>query len=155
MESRYEAANATVKDLLNFKYKTMIKLQVIGNLGKDALVNTVNGKNVINFSVAHTEKWKDTSGTAKEKTTWVECAYWTEKQGVVPYLLKGTNVYVEGTPDVRTWESKDGGKGGSSLSVRVYSIQLLGSGKTADEQQPANTNSSNNNYINTGYDLPF
>ena len=34
----------------------MIKLQVIGNLGKDCIVNTVNGKTVINFNVAHTEK---------------------------------------------------------------------------------------------------
>jgi len=40
----------------------MIKLQVIGNLGKDCVVNTVNGKNVINFSVAHTEKYKDAQG---------------------------------------------------------------------------------------------
>ncbi|MEN9701623.1 MAG: hypothetical protein RIR55_949, partial [Bacteroidota bacterium] len=28
----------------------MIKLQVIGNLGKDAQVNNVNGKSVINFN---------------------------------------------------------------------------------------------------------
>ena len=57
----------------------MIKLQVIGNLGKDGTVNTVNGKNVINFSVAHTEKYRDAQGTQKERTTWVECAYWTDK----------------------------------------------------------------------------
>ena len=56
----------------------MIKLMVIGHLGKDCTVNTVNGKNVINFSVAHTEKFKDSSGAQREKTTWVECAYWTE-----------------------------------------------------------------------------
>ena len=37
----------------------MIKLQVIGNLGKDAVVNNVNGKSVINFNVAHTERFKD------------------------------------------------------------------------------------------------
>ena len=50
----------------------MIKLQVIGNLGKDCLTNVVNGKNVINFNVAHTEKFRDQQNNLKEKTTWVE-----------------------------------------------------------------------------------
>ena len=45
----------------------MIKLMVIGNLGKDCIVNTVNGKNVINFSIAHTEKFKDSTGAQREK----------------------------------------------------------------------------------------
>ncbi len=43
----------------------MIKLLVIGNLGKDAVLNNVNGKNVINFTVAHTEKYKDAQGVQK------------------------------------------------------------------------------------------
>ncbi len=68
----------------------MIKLQIIGNLGKDATTNTVNGKNVINFSVAHTEKFTS-NGEKKEKTTWVECAYWTDKTAISPYLKKGTS----------------------------------------------------------------
>jgi single-strand DNA-binding protein len=71
----------------------MIKLQVIGNLGKDGVVNNVNGKNVINFSVAHTEKFKDAQGVQKDKTIWVECAYWTDRTGIAPYLKKGTQVY--------------------------------------------------------------
>ena len=46
----------------------MIKMQVIGRLGKDCVVNTVNGKNVINFTVAHSEKYKDSQGALQEKT---------------------------------------------------------------------------------------
>ncbi|MFM7710302.1 MAG: single-stranded DNA-binding protein, partial [Ferruginibacter sp.] len=60
----------------------MIKLQIIGNLGKDCIQNEVNGRKVINFSVAHSEKYKDSAGNLKEKTTWVECAYWTDKTAV-------------------------------------------------------------------------
>jgi single-strand DNA-binding protein len=56
----------------------MIKIQVIGHLGKDAIVNNVNGKTVINFSVCHTEKFKDTQGNLKEKTVWCECAQWNK-----------------------------------------------------------------------------
>jgi single-strand DNA-binding protein len=103
----------------------MIKLQVIGNLGKDCVVNNVNGKNVINFSVAHTEKFKDAQGQQKDKTIWVECAYWTDRTGIAPYLKKGTQVYAEGTPDIRTYTTGDG-RPGTSLSLRVMSVQLLG-----------------------------
>lgn len=103
----------------------MIKLQVIGNLGKDALLNQVNGKNVINFTIAHTERYRDASGAQKERTTWVECAYWTERTGVVPYLKKGTQVFVEGAPEVRQFTRTDG-TAGASLSLRVNNLQLLG-----------------------------
>jgi single-strand DNA-binding protein len=103
----------------------MIKMQVIGNLGKDCVVNTVNGKNVINFTVAHTEKYKDSQGVNQEKTTWVDCAYWTDRTALSPYLTKGKQVFVEGTPEVRSFTRQDG-TGGASLSLRVREIQLLG-----------------------------
>ena len=103
----------------------MIKMQVIGNLGKDCVVNTVNGKNVINFTVAHTEKYKDSQGNNQEKTTWVDCAYWTDRTAIAPYLQKGQQVYVEGAPDVRSFTRNDG-TAGASLSLRVREVQLLG-----------------------------
>jgi len=103
----------------------MIKLQVIGNLGKDCVTNTVNGKNVINFNVAHTEKFRDAQGNQKDKTIWVECAYWTDRTAIAPYLKKGTQVYVEGSPEVRTYPKNDGTTG-VSLSLRVGNVQLLG-----------------------------
>lgn len=103
----------------------MIKLQVIGNLGKDCVTNTVNGKNVINFNVAHTERFRDAQGNTKDKTIWVECAYWTDRTGIAPYLRKGQQVYAEGSPEVRTYTKNDGTTG-VSLTLRVFSIQLLG-----------------------------
>lgn len=103
----------------------MIKMQVIGNLGKDCVVNTVNGKNVINFTVAHTEKYKDSQGNLQEKTTWVDCAYWTDRTAVAQYLTKGKQIYAEGQPEVRSFTRQDG-TSGASLSLRVREVQLLG-----------------------------
>ena len=105
----------------------MIKLQVIGNLGKDCITNSVNGKSVINFNVAHTEKFRDASGQQKDRTIWVECAYWTDRTAVAPYLRKGTQVFVEGSPEVRTYTKNDG-TFGASLTLRVVNVQLLGGG---------------------------
>src|SRR5581483_10168000 len=62
----------------------------------------------------------------KDKTIWVECAYWTDRTGIAPYLKKGTQVYAEGTPELRTYPKNDGTTG-VSLTLRVVSVQLLGS----------------------------
>ena len=144
----------------------MIKLQVIGHLGKDCVTNTVQGKNVINFNVAHTEKFKDQQGNQKDKTIWVECAYWTDRTAIAPYLRKGTQVYVDGTPEVRTYPKNDGTTG-VSLSLRVSSVQLLGSkgensgggyggGEGSNSNQPATATAGSANDITEAMDdLPF
>jgi single-strand DNA-binding protein len=121
-----------VSDLHSINVNAMIKLQVIGNLGKDCTTNNVNGRTVMNFSVAHTEKYRDASGQSKDRTIWVECAYWTEKTGIAPYLKKGTQVFVEGQPDIRTYTKGDGTPG-TSLTLRVASVQLLGGGGRGEE----------------------
>jgi single-strand DNA-binding protein len=123
----------------------MIKLQVIGNLGKDAVVNNVNGKTVINFTVAHTEKYKDRDGNQQDKTTWVDCAYWTDRTAVAPYLKKGTQVYAEGQPDVRTYTTADG-RSGATLSLRVLGVQLLGAKPGDTGGSASGGNSGGNNY---------
>jgi single-strand DNA-binding protein len=139
----------------------MIKLLAIGNLGKDAVLNNVNGKNVINFTVAHTERYKDAQGNQKDKTTWVDCAYWTDRTGIAPYLKKGTQVYVEGTPDVRTYTTQDG-RNGATLSVRVASVQLLGAkpseGGGAPQSAPSyggQSSAPTASDMNESDDLPF
>ena len=120
----------------------MIKLQIIGNLGKDCITKEVNGKNVINFSVAHTERYKDNQGNPIEKTTWVECAYWTDKTAVAQYLTKGRTVFAEGAPEADAYTNKDN-VAASTLRMRVQSVQLLG-GNNNDGGQNSNGNSNSN-----------
>jgi single-strand DNA-binding protein len=144
-------------------------MQAIGHLGRDAVTNNVNGKTVINFTVAHTEKSKDAQGNPKEKTIWVDCAYWTDRTAVSQYLKKGTQVYVEGQPDIRTYTTQDG-RNGASLTLRVGNIQLLGgrsaeggsseSGSSAGyTSTPASSSAAPENMPQmdaaTGDDLPF
>ena len=142
----------------------MIKMQIIGNLGKDCVVNTVNGKNVINFTVAHTEKYRDSQGNQQEKTTWVDCAWWTDRTAIAQYLMKGKQVFVEGQPEARSFQRNDGTPG-ASLSLRVREVQLLGGrgdsgGATAAVTSPAasvaNSNIPSPNDITEPVDdLPF
>jgi single-strand DNA-binding protein len=125
----------------------MIKMQVIGRLGKDCTVNTVNGKNVINFAVAHSEKYKDAQGNMVDKTIWVDCAYWTDRTAVATYLTKGKEVYAEGQPEVRTYQKNDGTQG-SSLTLRVREVQLLG-GKDSGGSAPAYAGNNSSSYSNS------
>lgn len=113
----------------------MFKADLIGHLGQDAVINTVNSKSVINFSIAHTEKFKDAQGNQKEKTTWIACNYWVDRTGVAQYLKKGTQVYVSGTPDVKTYTNQQG-QTVAQLTLRVQSIQLLGSTQNRNESAP-------------------
>jgi len=132
----------------------MIKLQIVGNLGADCIQKEVNGKNVINFNVAHTEKFKDAQGNVKEKTIWANCAYWTDRTAVAQYLKKGKLVFVDGSPEVEAYTNKDGQPAGT-LRVRVRDLQLLG-GNTEGSQgnagsySPASSSSSSSS-SSSGY----
>lgn len=123
----------------------MIKLQIVGNLGKDCIVKEVNGKNVINFSVAHTERFKDSTGTPRERTTWVECAYWTDRTAIAPYLKRGQMVFAEGSPEADGYLNKDN-QPSATLRMRVREIQLLGgrSDSPSGNSGPASSGSDYN-----------
>ncbi len=141
----------------------MIKMQVIGRLGKDCVVNTVNGKNVMNFTVAHSERYKDSQGNLQDKTIWVDCAYWSDRTAVAQYLQKGTQVFVEGQPEARSFQRNDGTPG-ASLSLRVREVQLLGSkneggGNSSSYQQPSSSAAASTSPVSDmpepADDLPF
>ena len=48
-------------------------------------------------------------------------------------MKKGTQVYVEGTPDVRSYTTTDG-RNGASLTLRIASVQLLGAKPSGSNQ---------------------
>jgi single-strand DNA-binding protein len=125
----------------------MIKLQAIGYLGKDAAVNNVNGKHVINFSVAHSNSYTNQQGQKVENTIWVNCAYWLDRTLIAEYLKKGTQVYLEGMPSLNSYRNEQGVII-PQLQLRVESLQLLSS-KSALQQSQGNAG------IEPLEDLPF
>ncbi len=113
-------------------------MQVIGHLGKDAYVKEVNGKKVVNFSVAHTAKYKNKAGVMVVNTTWVEVGYWDDKAALVPYLKTGTMVHVQGEPSSNAFVGKEGDVK-SVLRLNARSIKLLSA------SNPDNKKSEKNN----------
>jgi single-strand DNA-binding protein len=82
-----------------------------------------------------------------EKTTWVKCAYWTDKTAIAQYLKKGQMVYAEGIPEAEGYLNKEN-QNAASLKMRVMQVQLLGSNKNENQggsqQQNSSYQSSNN-----------
>ena len=104
-------------------------LILLGHVGKDPEIRyTQGGAKVANFSVATTDRWKDKSGQAQEKTTWHRCVAWGGIADVVEqYCPGGKQVHIQGSIETHSWE-KDGEKR-SMQQVRVLQLALLGGGK--------------------------
>ena len=105
----------------------MNHLIIIGRVGLDATVNSINGKQVVNFNVAVSEKWKDADKNVKEKTTWFNCAFWNDGR-VYEFIKKGNEISVVGKVDCKLYDAKDGTKK-AVLSIDVLNVELLGSKK--------------------------
>ncbi|MBQ9847373.1 MAG: single-stranded DNA-binding protein [Clostridia bacterium] len=78
----------------------MFKVEIIGNLGVDARVESVNGSEFLAFSVAHNEKIGD-----HEETLWVSVSLPVSFRGALPYLKKGARVFVRGGFGLRMYHS--------------------------------------------------
>lgn len=90
--------------------RSVNKVILLGHLGRDAeLKHTPSGVAKTTFSVATSRRWKDTqSGEWKEETDWTNVVQW-RAENLAQYLVKGTQVYVEGRLSTRSYE-KDGEK---------------------------------------------
>lgn len=115
------------------------KVQLIGNLGRDAETRaTGNGTPVTNFSLA-TTRWTKGEGEGKEVTDWHDIVLWKGEK-VAPYLNKGTQVYIEGRLQTRSWEDQSGQKKyRTEVVTDGHGLMLLSGGEkgSAANPQPA------------------
>uniref|UniRef100_A0A6H1ZZN3 Putative single-stranded DNA-binding protein n=1 Tax=viral metagenome TaxID=1070528 RepID=A0A6H1ZZN3_9ZZZZ len=101
--------------------------QFIGRLGRSPEISYLpNGTAVAKFSIACGKKWKDSDGQAQEKTEWINLVAWRQLAEIIgKYLQKGSQVYVAGEMQTRSWE-KDGIKK-YMTEIVVKDMQMLGS----------------------------
>lgn len=94
-------------------------MEIIGNLGADAQIKEIGGKNYIACRAASTAK----RGQAEE-TTWVSVMYYANDK-LLPYLKKGSQVYASGDVRISTYTNRDGIV---SVDVTLWakSLQLVG-----------------------------
>jgi single-strand DNA-binding protein len=112
--------------------RSVNKVILIGHLGRDAeTAYTASQIAVTKFSVATNRRWKDQqTGEWKEETDWSRVTLW-RGENVAPYLTKGTQVYVEGRLQTRSYDDKDGKKVWATDVVADQVILLGGRGEGA------------------------
>ena len=88
------------------------KVQLIGNLGQNPEIRTFdNGKALARFSLATTDSYRDASGKKITETQWHNLVAWGNlAKTVEKYLIKGSEVAVEGKLTHRSYDDKDGKK---------------------------------------------
>ena len=119
------------------------KVILIGNVGKDPEIRTMNnGNEVAIFTLATTDSWRDkTTGERKDKTEWHRIVIYT--QGLVNicrnYVKKGSKLYIEGTLQTRKWVDNQG------IERQVTEVILQGFNCTLQLLDSRNSSSNNSN----------
>ncbi len=114
------------------------KVILVGNLGKDPEVNTLQtGVKVARFSLATTERFKDKNNNVQETTEWhnIVLLRWNAELAE-KYLAKGSQIYLEGKIRTRKWQDKEG-KDRYTTDIEGQTIVMMGSKKDTGGASPA------------------
>lgn len=143
------------------------KVILIGNLGQDPeLRYTGSGTAVCNMRIATNEAFKDASGEWVEKTEWHSVVAWSRLAEICgEYLTKGSQVYIEGSLQTRSWDDRDGNTR-YTTEVKAREMQILsgrgggeemGSGRpgSGSRQQQPQTQPAEDIAFDGDDDLPF
>ena len=105
----------------------MFKIEVIGNLGADAETRVSNGATYVAFRVAHTVKSVDMqTGEVVREAVWVSCSKAGDCTNLMPFLRKGTKVFVRGNAQLKVYTGHDG-KPHAGINLFVHELELCGS----------------------------
>ncbi|TDE17132.1 single-stranded DNA-binding protein [Dyadobacter psychrotolerans] len=90
--------------------KTLNKVSLIGNLGKDPEIKHLQDNiSVAKIALATTETFRDNAGKQHVHTDWHSVILWRGLAELADkYLRKGSFVYIEGKLKTRTYDSNDG-----------------------------------------------
>lgn len=125
----------------------MNKWTLSGRLGKDAEIKTLQSGKVVKFSIA-----TDVTSKGEKKTLWTDVSWFDGNEKLLPYLKKGVVVLVEGRPNARHYEQKNGGGIVDVCDIIANHVELLtfaDNGEKPAGQPTAQPNGQTND------DLPF
>ena len=88
------------------------KVIIVGRLGQDPEIKSIGQTAVCNFTVATSKKWvSKEDGSKQEKTEWHKITAWRKTAEICgKYLNKGSQVYIEGELQTRSWDAENGEK---------------------------------------------
>src|SRR6202795_2627048 len=123
--------------------KGVNKVLLLGNVGKDPEIrSTAGGMTVASFSLATADRQKDAQGNWTDKTEWHNLVCFQRTAEVVrDYVKKGTQLFIEGKIQTRSWDDKDSGQKKYRTEILVNELTLL-SGRQGAESGGSSYGSS-------------
>jgi len=108
-------------------YALKNKVQLIGNLGNAPEIKAFeDGKKMARFSMATSETYRDAKGDKHTETQWHNLVAWGKLAEITEkYLVKGSELAIEGKLTYRNYNDKDGVKK-YITEVQVNEILMLG-----------------------------
>ena len=104
------------------------KVILVGNVGKDPEIRaTQGGMSIASFALATTDRTKGQDGQWTDKTEWHNLVAFQRTAEIVrDYVKKGSQIYVEGKIQTRSWDDKESGQKKYKTEILVNDLQLLG-----------------------------
>jgi single-strand DNA-binding protein len=114
--------------------KGVNKVFLLGNVGKDPEIRTTaGGMTVATFSLATADRAKDAQGNWGDKTEWHNLVAFQRTAEIVrDYVKKGSQIFVEGKIQTRSWDDKETNVKKYRTEILVNELSLLG-GRGAGE----------------------
>jgi single-strand DNA-binding protein len=115
--------------------KGVNKVFLLGNVGKDPEIRTTTGgMTVASFTLATADRAKDAQGNWADKTEWHNLVAFQRTAEIVrDYVKKGTQVFVEGKIQTRSWDDKESGQKKYRTEILINELSLLGGGAGRSE----------------------
>jgi single-strand DNA-binding protein len=107
--------------------KGVNKVFLLGNVGKDPEIRTTaGGMTIASFSLATADRAK-VNNEWTDKTEWHNLVAFQRTAEIVrDYVKKGTQVFVEGKIQTRSWDDKESGAKKYRTEILVNELSLLG-----------------------------
>jgi single-strand DNA-binding protein len=124
--------------------KGVNKVFLLGRLGKDPEMRaTAGGMTIANFTLATSDRTKDAQGNWQDHTEWHNLVAFQRTAEIVrDYCKKGSQIFIEGKIQTRSWEDKESGAKKYRTEILVNELSLLdskGSGEGGGSYAKSNT----------------
>ena len=102
------------------------KVQLIGHVGQEPEVKTINNKKVANITLATNDAYTNDKGEKVEQTEWHKLSAWGKTAEIIEkYVVKGKEIAVTGKLTYRSYDDKEGVKR-YITEILVSEVLLLG-----------------------------
>ncbi len=153
--------------------KGVNKVFLLGNVGKDPEIRTTaGGMTVASFTLATADRAKDAQGNWADKTEWHNLVAFQRTAEIIrDYVKKGTQIFIEGKIQTRSWDDKESGQKKYRTEILINELSLLGGGSGRSEgssssggysssraSSPSPVSAPSNDYADQGItdeDIPF